>query len=199
MKHFIYISFLFCILTVIGFSNSKSDAVWKILTVKETQHYKFSVPSKWRELAIKGFGFEHFFIADGQGFPITYNNNPLIVRVFLNIMPYKTSSLEEAKNIFMAQHKQNPDRIFAKNFKHLASKIKLKSGQPAYILSSRFYNKSKQLYQSRFDLLAYSTVNKTGYLYTISIQHTDKAYQIDERLNINQFAVKLYSYFELKK
>jgi hypothetical protein len=87
---------------------------------------------------------------------------------------------------------------FPENFSEGQQKIKLASGQDAYILNTRFFRKIKNLNQSRFDLVVYSDKAKQSYLITMSIQYSDPTYGFEEKFHLADFARKVYNYFILK-
>ena len=107
-------------------------------------------------------------------------------------------NLDDCKDKCLSGYRANPDREFPKKFKDGEEKIKLASGQDAYFLNTRFYRQSKGLNQSRFDLVVYSDKAKIGYIYTVSIQYSDKDYKFETENKLADFAQKLYSYLTLK-
>ncbi len=164
--------------------------------VKETEYYGFSVPGNWREMDMKTYGPEFFFEASGRAFPPTYARGPLIVVVV--VMEQEAASLEDAKEIMIKTYTDNPDRVLETGFTHNEEKVTLRSGQKAYFLSTRFYRKSKGLYQNRLDLVTFSERKKTAYVFSTSIQHVDSTYSIQDKLGFIEYIKNIYETFVLK-
>lgn len=167
------------------------------LAVKETADYRFSVPSGWQEVNLRSHGTDFFFEASGVSFPAQYNGGPL--GLSSAVMGYQAADLEEAKAFLIKGYSASPDREFEPGFTHDEERTSLKSGQPAYILSTRYYRKSKDNYHSRQDLIAYSDCTHKAYFFSIAIKHNDKTYHILEQLDFAGFAKSLYRTFELKQ
>lgn len=179
-----------------GYAQSEDDT-WKNLVVKETEYYKFSVPESWMEIqTVAGTNPEQQFEASGKFLPITYNNAPVIVSIF--IVKMEADNLKEAKEKTVKGYRLNTDREFAKGFSHEEKTIKLKSGEKAYLLNTRFYRKSKELNQSRYDLVVYSPKAKCAYFYTLSVQYDDAEYKFEQKYKLKEIAKKLYESFQLK-
>lgn len=179
-----------------GYAQSGDDD-WKNLVVKETEFYKFSVPESWREMyTVAGTNPEQWFEASGTFLPVSYNNKPVIVTIF--IVKEEAGNLKEAKENTVKGYRENPDRVFAKGFSHEEKTIKLKSGEKAYLLNTRFYRKSKELYQSRYDLVVYSPKARSAYLFTLSVQYDDAEYKFEKKYKLMKTAKKLYESFQLK-
>lgn len=170
--------------------------IWDSLKTIKTENYEFKVPLKWRQLQTQvGQGPEQLIEGSGLGFPSTYNGSPVIVTVFF--VKSKARNLEEAKDNCLRGYKENPDREFPENYNSGQEKIAVMSDMKGYFLNTKFYRKSKGLNQSRFDLIVFSEKTNSSYMYTLSIQYNDKSYKFEDENNLNAFAKKLYSYFQL--
>jgi hypothetical protein len=139
---------------------------------------------------------EQLLEASGLALPVSFNGSPVMVTIFF--VKQDGKNLDDCKDKCLSGYRANPDREFPKKFKDGQEKIKLASGQEAYFLNTRFYRQSKDLNQSRFDLVVYSDKAQSGYIYTISIQYFDKDYNFETNHKLADFAKKLYSYLTLK-
>jgi hypothetical protein len=174
-----------------------NPALWRQLKTVAGEHYQLSVPEIFRQFPVQGRSNpEQFFEASGQALPITFNQGPLIVNVFL--MRQDCSSLEDCKRKCLEGYHLNNDRVFSKNWHDNQEEFILSSGEKAFLLYTRFYRPSKGLQQSRFDLVSYSDKAKIGYLYTLSVQHVDDSYKVETELNIPALAKDLYRRFQLR-
>jgi hypothetical protein len=194
MKKTIYI--LFFNLIAAGLFAQSPDTTWKNFKEIETPYYHLLVPYNWLDLGSVGELVEHSFDATSMYFPDSFNAAPILVGLFVINQP--ASNLEEAKQRCLNGYKTNSDRVFPENFVEGQQKIKLASGQDAYILNTRFFRKTKNLNQSRFDLVVYSDKAKQSYLVTISVQYNDSTYKFEEKFHLADFAKRAYSYFILK-
>lgn len=172
------------------------QTIWDSLKTVSTDNYELKVPYEWRQMPTFAVGPEQMFEASGLAFPTMYKGSPVIVTIFL--VKQEGKNLEDCKDKCLKGYRENSDRKFPKKFKDGEEKIKLSGGQDAYFLNTRFYRKSKELNQSRFDLVVYSDKAKCGYLYTVSVQYLDKDYKFETDNKLADFAKKLFSYFTLK-
>lgn len=178
---------------------SQTDTtIWNDIKEVDGTDYVISVPAIWREIDFKSTGLLNYYEASGLAFPLTYNDNPVIVITCLVKMKNKTG-IENVKESIQSGYKNNKDRVFPENFSYETEEVTLKSGEKAYIINTRFYRKSKGLNQSRFDLGTYSEKTGNAYMYTISIQYSDDTYEFEEYFKLKDFARKLYSYFSYKQ
>ena len=192
---------IFTLLVVVIFSTTAfgqvDKAIWDSLKTVTTDNYEFQFPYKWRQIPMGGQkGPEQMLEASGLALPATVEGSPVMLTIF--IVKQDGKDLDECKDKCLSGYRENPDREFPEKFKDGQEKLKLTSGQKAYFLSTRFYRKSKSLNQSRFDLVIYSDKAKSGYIYTISIQYSDKDYKFETTNQLSDFAKKLYSYFTIK-
>lgn len=176
---------------------SQTDTtIWNDLKKVEGDSYSFFVPGKWRELDMSMYKTLHYYEASGLAFPLTYNGqNPVIV--ILSMVKMKETNLEDLKTNICEGYKINTDRVFPENFKYETEEFYLNSSEKAYIINTRFYRKSKELNQSRFDLAVYSDKANQGYMFTISIQYADETYQFEQDFRLKDFARRFFSYFSL--
>jgi hypothetical protein len=175
----------------------ENPALWRQLKTIAGDHYQLSVPENFRQFPVQGRSNpEQFFEASGQGFPIAFNQGPLIVNVFL--VREDCSSLEDCKHKCLKGYRANNDRVFPEGWQDGQEEFTLSGGERASLLYTRFYRPSKELRQSRFDLVAYSDKAKIGYLYTLSVQHVDESYKVEAELNVSAFAKNLYRRFQLR-
>lgn len=162
----------------------------------ETEFYSLKVPSDWLDLGKLGNLVDQSFDATSLYFVDSFDNAPIIAGLF--VMNAPSDNLEDAKTKCLKGYKDNPDRIFPKGFIEGEEKITLQSGQEAYLINTRFYRPTKQLNQSRFDLVVYSDKAKQGFLVTVSVQYKDDTYLFENVNHLADFAKRLYSYFKLK-
>ncbi len=154
--------------------------------------YAVDIPDGWRRVNFPGAPFHAWYEASGTVLPPEYNNGPVIVTAW--IMNVDVSTLREAKEQAIRGYAANPERVFAKGYTHDEEALKLKSGEDAVLLSTRFYRKDKGLDQSRFDLVAFPKEGK-GIVYTISIQYADPTYQFEKKHRLKDIVRQLYSSF----
>jgi hypothetical protein len=174
-----------------------NPALWRQLKTAAGEHYQLSVPEGFRQFPTQGRSNpEQFFEASGQALPIAYNQAPLIVNVFL--VRESCTSLEDCTHKCLEGYRANNDRVFPDGWQDGQEEFKLSSGEKAFLLHTRFYRPSKGLRQSRFDLVAYSDKARTGYIYTLSVQHADETYKVEAELNIPALAKNLYRRFQLR-
>jgi|SRR5262245_22266001 len=185
----------FCFLSFFVFAQ-EDPVVWRQLKTITNEHYHLRVPENFRQIRNLGRGLEQFFEASGVGLPITFNQGPVIVTIFL--MRESCSSLDDCKRQCLEGYRINRDRVFSADWQDTQEKLPLENGDEAWLLHTRFYRQSKGLHQSRFDLVAYSNKAKAGYLYTLSVQHVDGTYKVEGDLGIPAFAKALFSRFQLR-
>lgn len=163
---------------------------WNDTVTHQGSGYTFSVPRSWRYIQPTGRVPEHLFEASGRALPETHNGDPVIVTAFIGTFP--ATSLAEAKESTIRGYSENADRVFPSGAKHQERNFKLSGGQSATLLSTRFYRKSKNLQQSRFDLVAYMPLRKRALLYTLSVQYVDDTYQLEEKLKLAELAERMF-------
>ncbi len=185
-----------CLLSFSVFAQ-ENPTLWEQLKTVTGDHYQLSIPENFRQFPVQGKSNpEQFFEASGKGLPISFNQGPVIVNIFL--VREECSSLEDCKRKCLDGYRQNTDRVFPEGWQDRQEKLILGGGDKASMLHTRFYRPSKGLNQSRFDLVAYSEKAKTGYFYTLSVQYADHTYKVEADLNIPAFAKSLFSRFQLR-
>lgn len=172
------------------------DTTWRNLKIVETEYYQLQVPNNWLDLGSVGDLVANSYDATTHYFPDSFNTAPILVGVF--VMNQPATNLEEAKQRCLDGYKTNPDRVFPENFTEGQKKVKLTTGQDAYLINTRFYRKTKNLNQSRYDLVVYSEKSKQAYLLTVSVQYNDPSYDFEKDFRLTEFASKIYSHFVLK-
>lgn len=187
---------IFLITFCFNLSAQTRDTSWRNMKDIETEFYSLKVPSDWLDLGKLGNLVDQSFDATSLYFVDSFDNAPIIAGLF--VMNAPSDNLEDAKTKCLKGYKDNPDRIFPKGFIEGEEKITLQSGQEAYLINTRFYRPTKQLNQSRFDLVVYSDKAKQGFLVTVSVQYKDDTYLFENVNHLADFAKRLYSYFKLK-
>ncbi len=173
-------------------SPEDASAAWSRLLRKEGRYYRLSVPAAWRPMTFPEL--EAFYEASGTVLPVVYNGGPVIVTVFLEQFPAK--SLEAVKEDLLAGYTDNPGRLFPKGFRHGQEPFVLRNGTRAYLLSTRFYRKSKGLEQSGYDLAAFSEKGRQGFMYALSVQYADESYEFEKMYELKRLAKTLFTHFE---
>jgi hypothetical protein len=197
-KYFMHrLSLLILLLAFLfAFPNSPVTGAEKRI-LKETEGYAFSVSPEWRELNFPGLKPKFLFEGSGTTLPPLYQNHPLILTVAVLEIP--ASSLEEVKNEVLKTYSNFEDRVWEPDHRPTVKKIKLKDGGEAYFMATRFFRTTKGLYQNRYELVAYSHPQKTGVVLSVSIQHGDQDYRVEEKLDFRGKVVDpLFSSFTLK-
>jgi len=179
-----------------GVFNLPKDTTWKELQTHEAEAYSLKLPTRWIKLGTFGNLVDQSFDASELYFPDTFNSKPVLTGLFILNQPAAT--LEEATSECLKGYRSNPDRVFEKNYIDTVQKVRLSSGQDAYLLHTRFFRQSTQLNQSRFDLVVFSEKKKQGYLVMVSIQYNDSTYRFETENNLAGFAQKIFSNFSLK-
>jgi hypothetical protein len=182
----------------------------------ETDSYVFYVPPGWRDRTEEYSSvfnpFEAYFIGDGGEFPIGYNNGPLmmILWLFEENVPISDQvndklgrindedKLEIITEGYIEGYYTNPDRVFPDDFDVEQKKIRLSSGEAANFIHVRFYRKSKNLNQSRYDLMMVNPEDGQGYAMTLSVQYSGDYQKAEEDLRLTEFAEQLFSSFEFR-
>ena len=187
-------TFLMIVLVSLCLASTVDD--WNDTVTHQGTGYTVSVPRSWRYLQPPGRGPEHLFEASGHALPASHNGDPVIVTAFIGTFP--ASSLADAKKNTIQGYSENPDRVFPSGTKYQEKDFKLSGGQPATLLSTRFFRKSKNLQQSRFDLVAYMPSHKRALLYTLSVQYVDDTYRLEQELKLAELALKMFGAVKLE-
>lgn len=179
-----------------GYYDLPRDTNWKDLKTYEVPFVTIRIPKNWLELGQLGNIVEVAFDASGLYFPEEFNNNPILAGVF--ILNWKGNSLEEVKNNVIQDNRTNPDRVFDETYKDSVYDYTLEDSTKAYILHTRFFRKSKQLNQSRYELILFSDKYKKGYSVMLSVQYADPTYKFEIDNSIKTFAARIFSYVKVK-
>ncbi len=146
-------------LTITAFGQV-DQTIWDSLKTIGTDNYELKVPYNWRQMPTGGQGPEQMFEASGLALPAKFNGAPVMLTIF--VVKQEGKNLDDCKDKCLSGYRENPGREFPEKFIDGQEKIKLAAGNDAYFLNTRFYRKSKELNQSRFDLVVYSDKAKTG-------------------------------------
>ncbi|HET6510953.1 MAG TPA: hypothetical protein VFH43_02085 [Candidatus Kapabacteria bacterium] len=194
LRRLIPIAFLLLACSVSSASAQDSVVVMQFRAI-EAEGYRLSVPDNWRYIQGRGDGPDFHLELSGIAFPATFKDGPLIATVFL--MPFDATDLDDAVIGTLDGYRKNADRVFETE-KDEAYEYRLKDGSRASILKTRFFRKSKELHQIRYDLIVYSETAKKAYDLTFSIQFADPTYSIENEIDIEAGIKKLFGSFELK-
>lgn len=179
-----------------GIYDLPRDTTWKNLTTYKTTGISFKVPATWLNLGGAGSIVEVAFDGSDLYFPDTFRNRPLLVGVFL--LNQKGNSLDEAKELSLKDYRLNEDRVFEPGYRDTSYNYNTQNGKKGFVLHTRFYRKSKQLNQSRYDFIVFSDKLKRAYSVMISIQYADPTYIFEEENSLNTFAARIFSYVILE-
>lgn len=179
-----------------GVFDRPRDTGWNDLKTYETPFVSIRIPKNWLELGELGNIVEDAFDASGLYFPDEFNHRPLLAGVF--ILNWQGDDLEEVKNIVIKDNRTNPDRIYEDNYKDSLYNYTLEDGKKAYVLHTRFYRKSKQLNQSRFELILYSDKLKKGFSVMVSVQYNDPTYKFEAENSLDVFAARILSQVKVR-
>lgn len=172
------------------------DTTWGDLSAIETEFYYLVVPANWLNLGAVGNNVDQTFDGTGMFFTDSFNKAPVLVGLF--VMTEQASNLADAKDKCLKGYRSNLGRDFPVGFKEGQEKITLVSGQPAWIVNTRFYRPAKQLNQSRYDLVVYSAKAKQAYFVTVTVQYKDESYAFEKDNRLMEFAKRIFSYFQVK-
>jgi hypothetical protein len=172
------------------------DTSWQNLKTYDTQPVSIKMPQNWLELGGLGNVVEASFDASGLYFPDQFENRPIMVGVFL--LNQSGNSLEEVRDSALKDYRNNADRVFESEYKDSVYKYTLANGEHAYILHTRFFRKSNQLNQSRYDLVFFSNRYKKGYSLMISVQYHDPTYLFEKINYLEVFASRVFTNMSVK-
>jgi hypothetical protein len=190
-----YLLVLFVCLSFASVAAAQDSLVTMEFRGIEGDGYRLRVPQDWRYIQGKGDGPDFYLELSGIALPATYKDGPVIATVFL--VPFEAKDVDDAVEGTLRGYRGNPDRVFPLE-KDEAYENHLTSGERAPILKTKFFRKSKDLQQIRYDLITYSETLKKAYDLTVSIQFADPEYSIEKEWDIESGARKLFETFELK-
>jgi len=160
------------------------------LHVIEAGSVRLSVPALWDERTVPVT--PPLYLAEVSGLLApAWHDGPVMTTVFLVKLP--GDSLEDVVESAIEGYTQNPDRVFAHPPPFGHEVVQLASGQEAHLLHLRFFRTSKGLQQSRWDLIIYSSQDEMGYFLTMSVQHVDETFAIEEELHLADVAERFFS------
>lgn len=188
------IALLFC-LSIAGVAQAQDSVITMQFRGIEGEGYRLRVPEGWRYTQGGPQGPDFYLELSGVELPATFKDGPVIATVFLTA--FDAAGLDDAVSGTLKGYRGNPDRVFPLE-KDEAYEHKLQSGIRAPILKTKFYRKSKELQQIRYDLVTYSETTKKAYTLTFSIQFADPTYSIEDEWDIEGGVMKLFETFELK-
>jgi len=172
------------------------DTSWEDLKSYEAPFISIGIPKNWLVLGALGNIVELAFDASGLYFPEEFNKRPILAGVF--VLNWRGNSLEEVKNLVIKDNRTNPDRVYDVNYKDSVYNYTLEDGTKAYIFHTRFFRKSKQLNQSRYELILFSDKYKKGYSVMISVQYFDPTYKFEADNSLKVFAARIFSLVKFK-
>lgn len=190
----VLLALLMC-LSFVGLAKAQDSVVTMEFRGIEGEGYRLRVPQGWRYTQGNGQGPDFYLELSGVELPAKYKDGPAITTVFL--VPFDAKDLDDAVQGTLKGYRGNPDRVFPLE-KDEAYENKLPSGVRAPILKTKFFRKSKDLQQIRYDLITYSPSQKKAYDLTFSIQFADPEYSIENEWDIEGGVRKLFDSFELK-
>lgn len=179
-----------------GIYDLPSDTNWQRLKKYESTSISFKIPNNWLNLGGLGSVVEVAFDASGLYFPDTFNDRPILVGLFL--LNQRGGSLEETKDSALKDYRANGDRVFETDYLDSVYNFTLSAGEKGYILHTRFFRKSNQLNQSRYDLILFSEKFKKGYSVMVSVQYADPTYSFEKNNALDVFVARLFSHVVLK-
>jgi hypothetical protein len=179
-----------------GLLDLPRDTSWNSLTRYESAAVSFKVPSNWIKLGSLGSVVDMAFDGTGMYFPEADSNGYILVGAMLLNQP--GNSLEAAKTLALREYKTNTDRDFEAGYRDSVYEYNLPAGKKGFVLHTRFLRISKQLNQSRYDLILFSDALQKAFSVMITVQFTDPTYRFEEQYALQQFAARLFSYVELK-
>lgn len=168
------------------------EAIFKNLDSTENDYYKLYYPKDWRPSDFPPN--LNWLEGSGIGFQFAYGGNPVIIVTFVFLLDGK--DFESEVDDYVKGYRENKDRVFPDGFKETVEDVPI-GEYKSKLISTRFYRKSKDLEQSRFDLLVQ---NSNGYIiaYGLSVQYADNKYKLEERFELKEFAKRIFSLIKPK-
>jgi len=159
--------------------------------------YVLTVPMAWRQLTGgDGYISTRVFDAGGVSFPVQHNGKDVVAIMFL--MEKECGSIEEARQLCLRSCSDSQGKTDLTADDYQLKHFRLASGQQAYKIHTRFYRPSNGLYQSRYDLVAYSAKTGKAYFYTVTLQYNDNTTAFETQYNLDGYATYLFSKLLLK-
>lgn len=162
-----------------------------------TTGYVLAVPMGWRQLTGgEGYISTRVFDAGGVSFPVQHNGKEVVAIMFL--MEKDCGSIEQARELCLLSCSDSQGKAELNSNEYQVKHFRLASGQQAYRVHTRFYRPSNGLYQSRYDLVSYSSKTGKAYFYTVTLQYNDSTTGFETQYNLDGYASRLFSKFLLK-
>jgi hypothetical protein len=190
----VLLTFVLC-LAFAGAASAQDSVVTMQFRGIEGDGYRLRVPEEWKYTQGNGKGPDFYLELSGLALPGKFKEGPVIATVFLTAFDAK--DVDDAVQATLTGYRGNSDRVFLME-KDEAYEHALPSGIRAPILKTRFFRKSKELQQIRYDLISYSETTKKAYDLTFSIQFADPEYSIEKEWDIAGGVQKLFDSFDLK-
>jgi len=167
------------------------DTSWQYLQHYESEILSLEVPDKWLNLGGLGSVVQVAFDGSGLYFQESMNDRPVLVGVFL--LNVAGGSLEEVKETTLKEYRANTDRIFEPEYVDPVYTFTLTGGIKSYLLHTRFFRKSNQLNQSRYDLIIFSEKVGKGFSVMLSVQYADPTYSFEKTNAIDALAARVFN------
>ena len=158
--------------------------------------YQLQVPADWkvakgREMPGPDFTFE----LQGSMIPVSFNNQPTTTSGF--IRGVRAATLNEGIRNVIAMNRTHNDKHFSSDSDKV-TRFKLATGGEAAIIKTRWTRMTKNIQQTKYDLVVYSA--KKGHAINISIffGYIDKKYVLEEQQQLDQRIHEIFTTFQLK-
>lgn len=166
---------------------------WQVV---ETEDYKMSVPADWKVAKGKEVpGPDYTFELQGLLIPVTFNNEATSVSAFIRAM--RGATLDEGIRNVISMNRSNSDKYFASDSDQV-TRFKLKSGEDAAIIKTRWTRMAKNLQQTKYDLVVYSKKKEYAINFAVFFGYMDKKYTLEEQNHLDARLREVFETFELK-
>ena len=148
---------IICILVFLCLSSSvrsqNDTTVFDKQTEIATSEYVFKVPAGWKNVQqIDLTSKDRKFEITGVGLPTECNHAP--VTGTLTLRKYECAKLSTGEDYIISEITSYPDRVTEAGCNYQTDSLKIKSGEKATLISTRFLRRTKLSNYSRFDLIA---------------------------------------------
>lgn len=174
-------------------ATSTAGLAWQWRSI-ETEHYRLQVPHAWTIVKGEQFpGPDYSFDLTGSMIPAMHNKQEASARGFIG----RTggASLEEAITLVRRQNRGNSDKRFDSDSDQVTY-IKLKSGEDAAIIKMRWLLMSRNIHQTRYDLVIFSDKLSTAYTVALYFAYFDRKYSIEQIHKLDERTREIYETFE---
>lgn len=173
-----------------------NPVIWDSVTTVTTDTYELKVPHTWQQVNGRGLNKETMVVVSAEDFRSLFNDS--VNRIVLYVEKLEGNNLDACKERCFKNYRESPDRKITKQTKVGEQKLRLSSGQDAYLLNTHYTRKSTAFVVSHFDLVVYSDKAQTGYSYSFIIQYSGNAGTFEANNQAEAIAKKLYSFFIVK-